>query len=1077
MALNVGNLVATLSLDKKGFDTGIQDAAKKTEGFASGFAGKLSSLSPTLATMGETVKGATSGIASKLSSLSPSIAAVGDKFKGVTAGIKDHLASLGTHFDAAKAKLAGIVSSVATTMKSLAVPIAAVGAAVGAAAVYGVKKFADFEQGMNQVFTLIPGASAEVRDQMIADVKKISSEMGIMTDQTIPALYDAIGAGVPPENVFAFIEVAQKAAVGGATALTTTIDGLTSVVNAYGADVLDVGTASDIMFQTVNVGKVSFEELANRLYNVVPTAQALGISFGEVGAAIAAMTSQGVPAGVATTQLRQMFVELSKEGGKTSTLFKELAGKSFREFIASGGTVQEALQLLEKHAAGANVGINDLFGSVEAGAGALVLTGRGTEAFTEALATMEDSAGATQSAYETMEQGINRQLEKLAADFNIIVLDIAGALVPVVNGYILPALRGIVDGIKTVMSWFGNAADSPDALVGTLRGSLAPAIDYFQGKLSDLQAWWDDHSPAFLAAWDALSASIRWSIENIVTPIATALVPVLDFFQEKLAYLFDWYEANAPLFIAAWENIGAAIKWVIDTVIVPLIEWAWPYIETIISGVLDVILGAVKLFASLIAGDWEAAGDALTDISKGAMQALVGVISAGWDIIATGIEFVGQGILDFVYGLWSNIVQWTEDSINQMIDLINGFIRAINSVTGKVGISLPTIGHISLKADKIEAPKIKIPRWSETEIGKNLDAVLRKEEEEEEEEDIDKEFEDEPESKPAPALPKSQLPVAPKPEIPATPPAATIPPVENPEISVDVPEIPETEPPTIPDLPEPGVPESSPAPTPAFDLPIPVTVINWPAALRPVQAAPSAADERVEPVEEEEDIDKEFEKESEPEPAPTLPKSSLPVAPKPETPVAVVDVPEIPEGEPPTIPAPSVSVPALDTPLPVSVTNWDQMVARSDVQEPGEQAAVPAIEMPAIGPLPAFEVPLPVTVINWPDTLKPVPAAPLTEEERVTPADKEPDVDEEFVDLPEPTIVWPDLPKIQIPKIQIPDIVAAAMPPDPDAGALARILGLIGGGETRVVVELDGYAIGETLFRTWNRRTGGALNG
>jgi len=86
-------------------------------------------------------------------------------------------------------------------------------------------------------------------------------------------------------------------------------------------------------------------------------------------------------------------------------------------------------------------------------------------------------------------------------------------------------------------------------------------------------------------------------------------------------------------------------------------------------------------------------------------------------------------------------------------------------------------------------------------------------------------------------------------------------------------------------------------------------------------------------VEEEEDIDKEFEKESEPEPAPTLPKSSLPVAPKPETPVAVVDVPEIPETE--TRRSGTVGIsPALDTPLPVSVTNWDQMVARSDVQEP-----------------------------------------------------------------------------------------------------------------------------------------------
>jgi len=939
MALNVGNLVATLGLDKKGFDSGIQDAAKKTEGFAGGFSDKLSSLSPSIATMGEKVEGATSGIASKLSSLSPSIAAVGDKFKGVTAGIKDHLASLGTHFDAAKAKLAGIATSVATTMKSLAVPIAAGGAAVGAAAVYGVKKFADFEQGMNQVFTLMPGASAEVRDQMVADVKKISSEMGIMTDQTIPALYDALGAGVPPENVFAFLETAQKAAVGGATDIMTTVDGLTSVVNAYGADVLDVGTASDIMFQTVNVGKVSFEELSQRLYNVVPTAQALGISFGEVGAAIAAMTAQGVPAGVATTQLRQMFVELSKEGGKTSTLFKELSGKSFREFIAGGGTVQEALQLLEKHAGAANVGINDLFGSVEAGAGALVLTGRGTEAFSDALATMETAAGATESAYQTMEQGINRQLEKLAADFNVIVLDIAEGIVPLVNDYVLPAIRGIVDAVRDLMSWFGEAADAPNPLIDTLR----------------------DH-----------------------------LVPVIEFFQEKQKYLLDWWEENSPIFIAAWENIAAAIQWVIGEVIVPIFEWAWPYIEQIYSGVLDTMLGVAKLFASILAGDWEEAGEALVDITKGAMQALTGVIAAGWDAIATGIEFVGQGILGFVYGLWKNIVQWTEDSLNKMIDLINGFIEAANSVTEKVGISLPKLGRIHLQADKIEIPKLKIQRWSETSFSKEIDEFLKKdeEEEEEEEEDIDKEFEDEPEREPAPALPKSQLPVAPKPEIPATPPAATIPPVENPEIPVDIPEIPET--------------------------------------------------------------------------------------------------------EPPTIPAPSVSVPALDTPLPVSVTNWDQMVARIPVQEPGEQAAVPAIEMPeglvdipevpaiempAIGPLPAFEVPLPVTVINWPDTLKPVPAAPLTEEERVTPADKEPDVDEEFVDLPEPTIVWPDLPKIQIPKIQIPDIVAAAMPPDPDAGALARILGLIGGGETRVVVELDGYAIGETLFRTWNRRTGGALNG
>jgi len=50
-----------------------------------------------------------------------------------------------------------------------------------------------------------------------------------------------------------------------------------------------------------------------------------------------------------------------------------------------------------------------------------------------------------------------------------------------------------------------------------------------------------------------------------------------------------------------------------------------------------------------------------------------------------------------------------------MIDLINGCsFRQSTASQERVGISLPTIpGHISLKADKIEAPKIKIPPGGE----------------------------------------------------------------------------------------------------------------------------------------------------------------------------------------------------------------------------------------------------------------------------------------------------------------------------------------------------------------------------
>jgi len=155
-----------------------------------------------------------------------------------------------------------------------------------------------------------------------------------------------------------------------------------------------------------------------------------------------------------------------------------------------------------------------------------------------------------------------------------------------------------------------------------------------------------------------------------------------------------------------------------------------------------------------------------------------------------------------VYGLWKNIVQWTEDSLNKMIDLINGFIQAINSVTGKVGISLPTIGHISLKADKIEAPKIRSPGGARRRSGKNLDAVLRKEEEEEEEEDIDKEFEGRAGARfyPGPRLPKSRIRSVDVPEPASTPAPSTEVPdtlVDVPETTIDTPGIPEGETPTI----------------------------------------------------------------------------------------------------------------------------------------------------------------------------------------------------------------------------------------------------------------------------------------
>lgn len=329
-------------------------------------------------------------------------------------------------------------------------------AAVTGFATKGLQEFMKFEQGMQEVFSLLPGISQDAMDDMIVQVENLSMRFGVLPEKTIPALYEALSAGIPQDNVFDFLEIANKAAIAGVTELDTAVNGISSAMNAYGHDVLSAGKASDIMFQTVKFGKTTFEELSNSLYNVSPTAAALGVTFEDLNAQIAAITAQGTPTSVATNQMRQMFVELSKAGGKTAETFQQLAGKTFKQFIAEGGNTQDALQLLEKHAKDTGIGINDLFGSVEAGAAALSLTGNNTERFTGFLEEMANASGSTEEAFKTMSKSLQFQVNRLNAKMSVLYKTIGEKLAP--------SFARPIEAAGNLVGWFNDLIDGGTSL-------------------------------------------------------------------------------------------------------------------------------------------------------------------------------------------------------------------------------------------------------------------------------------------------------------------------------------------------------------------------------------------------------------------------------------------------------------------------------------------------------------------------------------------------------------------------------------------------------------------------------------
>lgn len=560
-------------------------------------------------------------------------------------------------------KLAGLAGKAALGA------MAAAGAAIAAVGVAGVKEFVGFQNSMNEVFTLLPGMSTEAMGAMQEDVKNFAKEFGVLPNETVPALYQAISAGVPKDNVFDFLEVAQKAARGGVTSLETAVDGISSTMNAYGADIVNATQASDLMFTAVRLGKTTLDELSKSLFNVNPTAAALGVNFGDVTAALAAMTAQGVPTSVATTQLRQLFVEMSKEGSKTADVFSEIAGKSFKQFVAEGGNTQDALKLLEQYAASTGVGISDLFGSVEAGNAALALTGKGTETFTANLAAMAGSTGATEAAFKQMDEGAQASLDRLKAGWASMLLDI-GKRGDQAFSLILGAAE---KALPVVAGWFVGVADA-----------AAKGVEWIQ------------------ANWPAISETVQGVVDRVSGLLAGVLGPSIDGAQGKFAWVTDWVQENLPLMRQTVETVVGAITAFWDkhgAMIMRIVGNFMSVVSTIFDTYLKNAFDIVKAIMQLITGDFEGAGETVRGIFERTFSSIVEIIGLQLDNVRTLITGIDWGALgrSIIQGIANGISAAHELVVSAMVGAAQG---AIDAAKRLLGINSPS----KVMADEVGGP-------------------------------------------------------------------------------------------------------------------------------------------------------------------------------------------------------------------------------------------------------------------------------------------------------------------------------------------------------------------------------------
>lgn len=417
--------------------------------------------------------------------------------------------------DEASAQLGEVNKSVQGMSREMKIAAAAMVGLTAAVGGLTIKMAVDFDKAMREVNTLINLNEAEFKG-LTDEVRELSRALGVDAVESSQALYQAISAGVPRENVLDFLSIASKAAIGGVTDTTTAVDGLTTVLNAFKIPITEAQRVADIMFTTVKGGKTTFDQLSGALFNVAPIAAASGVKFEEVSAALASITKQGVPTSVATTQLRAAIQALTAPTVEQKKRMEELGFTMDASVIQSEGLASAFNKVYE--ATGGNMEIlRKLVGSVEGVQAILALTGENAEVFAADLDAMANSAGAATEAFEQMEQSTARKLEKLKTQLKDIGIEIGQALIPVLERF----LKWLVPVIEKLSDWVeenGNVVLTLMAIVGGI-GTLilaAAGISKVIGVFRTLKAVLIGVQIQATAMWAAITLGISLAVLGII---------------------------------------------------------------------------------------------------------------------------------------------------------------------------------------------------------------------------------------------------------------------------------------------------------------------------------------------------------------------------------------------------------------------------------------------------------------------------------------------------------------------------------------------------------------------------------
>ena len=590
------------------------------------------------------------------------------------------------------------------------------------------KGASDFQNGMAKMSTLFDTSQVSVQ-KLSKEFLNLSNETGKSAVELTEAGYQALSASVPVEKLGGFIRTSANMAKVGFTDTATSVDLLSTAVNAYGLEADQADSIANKLVNTQNLGKTSVNELASSMGKVIPTAAGMNVNLDQLCTMYTLMTKQGIATAESTTYMNSMLNELGDSGTDVGKVLKEKTGKSFQDLMKDGKTTGDALKILKDYSKETGTAFNELWSSQEAGKAAMALLNDSAGDFNETMGSMANVADLVGQGLEKM----NTPSAKMAKALNRIKnsgIELGSVLLTTVAPYV----EQFTKKVEELTEKFNKMPDSQKKMVLVMLAvvaSISPVLA-IMGKLIKVFA----DGPIAVGNLMKGFGKLQTAIAGINAPVV-AIVAVIAVLVAAFTHLWNTNENFRNNMIAIWDQIRDKISSFVDNVkerfsglnisfedivstlkaiwdgfceiLAPVFEGAFAALADTITTVCDVLIGILDTFIGLFTGNWEQCWTGIQEVFGGiwegikavltdVLEALKGVIDTflGW--FGTDLDTVWSEITSTVESVWNGIVDFFDSVWNEITSAASSAWETIKNV---ITVAIMLIGEIISAAVQI----------------------------------------------------------------------------------------------------------------------------------------------------------------------------------------------------------------------------------------------------------------------------------------------------------------------------------------------------------------------------------------